>query len=224
MSLELEEVLAAGRETSAPAADELTADTELSRDLTLGPAPDVDRDRGLEDELERMNLSRDRVAGEDALATTAVDAAGEDHPERTVRAFPRGEPALDPGLREPDSGAAAARTRTATQKVVPLRSNGDGVAARLDSRYVNHVLLDDPATPVKEQRGVVFYVRGTAANCPARAIGGQERYERDAILNERDSRQVVPSPSAAKNGDPSGASASRNRRAPCRATSVTPNR
>ena len=116
MSLELEEVLAAGRETSAPAADELTADTELSRDLTLGPAPDVDRDRdrGLEDELERMNLSRDRVAGEDALATTAVDAAGEDHPERPVRAFPRGEPALDPGLREPDSGAAAARTRTLT--------------------------------------------------------------------------------------------------------------
>lgn len=68
MPLELEQVLVAGSETSAPAADQLTADAELARHLALSSPFDLDRDRGFEDELNRMDLSRDRVAGEDALA------------------------------------------------------------------------------------------------------------------------------------------------------------
>jgi hypothetical protein len=190
MPQELEEILGASRQAPAPAANQLTADAKLAGDCTFTATVDLDRDHGLEDELDRMNLSRDRVAGEDALALPAVLAEGQDHGEQAVDTVQGGEPASHPGLGELDARAAAACTLAAAQELVRFRGNGDCVAATLDRRYVNHVLLDDLAEPDQSSAGSSSTYAEWPPVAPQGSLAARERYEWAEILSECDSRQT----------------------------------
>jgi len=61
------------------------------------------------------------------------------------------EAALDPGVREREPGAAAARAMAALKNLVASGGKRSTVVARLDSRYVDHVLLDGPASALQSK-------------------------------------------------------------------------
>ena len=187
MPLELEEVLPTNRKAPAPAVEKLAADSEPAGNLALRLAV-LHRGDRLTDEDHRMNLSRDHVAWEDALASAAVLAKGQDHGDPPVGAVQCREPAGYPALREPDLHAAAPRARAAAEEVVRSRGDDGGVGATLDRRYVNHVLLDDLAEPDQSSAGSSSSYAEWPPAAPQGSLAARERYERDAILNECGSR------------------------------------
>ena len=157
MSEEGEEVLLAGLEAAPPARDQLAARPELARDLARAAPGDPHPRDCVEDEADRVNLSRQGVAGEDPLPCSTVSATGQDHGEPLVVPVPPREATLDPGAREREPSASAACAMAAIENLVASSSERAVVVARLDSRYVDHVLLDDPTSrPSKSARGVVF--------------------------------------------------------------------
>jgi hypothetical protein len=118
MPLELEEVLAAGREAPAPGLDQLPANAELARHLALGPALVLDRDHGAEHVPHRMNLSREGVAGQHALAPTAGLAASQDDRDPAPATVQGGEASLHPARGELDLPPPAATAVTPAQDLV----------------------------------------------------------------------------------------------------------
>jgi hypothetical protein len=67
-----EEVLLAGLKAAQPARDQLAARPELARDLAQAALGDPDLCDCVEDEGDRMNLSRQGVAGEDPLPSSTA--------------------------------------------------------------------------------------------------------------------------------------------------------
>ena len=142
MPEQVEQVLRPGREAASPALDELAARAEPAGGLAQ--AVDLGGGDGVEGEPGRMNFAREGVAGEDSLASAAGQAAREDNGDPLVAPAPVHEAAGNPCAGQGQASALAARAAAALEQRVSLAGNGVLVVARLDCRYVDHVLLDDP--------------------------------------------------------------------------------
>ena len=187
--LELEEIPSADGDAPPPTADQLAAEAEAARDLALATLVDLDRDHGVEDQLDRMNFPRDGVAGKNPLPAAATRATGQRHRERLVAAIAADEASLHRGPRQPNVGPAAACAVAATKQILRAGGDGDREVATLDVRYVNHVLLDDPAAARQKQtRGRLSMYAERPPTAPQGLLAARERYEWDAILTERGSR------------------------------------
>jgi len=99
---ELEQILATDFEASTPTADQLAAGAKFTCDVALGSALALDGGNGSENELHRMNFSREGVAGQHTLARSAGQATRQDHREPLVAAIPSSEASLHPALCKPD--------------------------------------------------------------------------------------------------------------------------
>lgn len=187
MPEQVEQVLRPGREAASPALDELAARAEAAGGLAQ--AVDLGGGDGVEGEPSRMNFAREGVAREHPLASTASEAACEDDKNPLVAPAPVDKATGYPGPGQRQLGALTARAAAALEQRVSVGGDRVLIVARLDRRYVDHVLLDGPTCARQScSVGSSFCVRGTAANRPERAIGGRERYEWAAILSEPGSR------------------------------------
>jgi len=139
-----EQVLRPAREAASPALDELATSAEPAGGLAQ--AVDLGGGDGVEGEPGRMNFAREGVAGEDSLTSAAGQTARENDGDPLVAPAPVHEAAGDPCAGQRQAPALAARAAAALEQRVSVGGDRVLVVARLDRRYVNHVLLDGPTS------------------------------------------------------------------------------